>query len=348
MIYPEDIRHFSSIRYDEKSHPGDFFLATKKDTDGLENPENIESKRLELLKELEVSFSVILDCVKGLNKSTLRNINFAYFFEINSNKTLSKLAFWIRSTLKIIQEQDEILKKVISSKMLSILKLVTEDLNFSSCFFKELETQDSSLIIFLRLHLFKKLQESKNKEFKIVCLKSLFSLSLIRGILENLKLLKTEKDLTKNLDLGIKEDYLISKLLPKMKTFSDFNRIHIGTNQLLLITEILYAEEVLKTSLLETKPLLSFLINDSLTQAFIINEHATELEIALREEMSHLKILKSELAINETLIQKADNLIDANKLCEKNLHLRCEVLRKIASIQETEKMVILAKAKHYL
>jgi hypothetical protein len=348
MIYPENIRDFSSIRYNEIFFPGEIFFGLKKNPNARENPEDIESKRLELFKELEVSFSIILDYAKGLNKSTLSNINFSYFFEINSNKRLSKLAYWIGSTLKIFQEQDEILKKILSSKMLAILKLVSEDLNFSNCFFKELENQDSSLKIFLRLHLFKKLQESKNKEFKIECLKSLFSLSLIHEILENLKLLKTENDLTKNLDVEVKEDYLISILLPKMKTFSDFNKIHIDTNQLLVNTEIFYAEEVLKTSLQESKSLLSFLINDSLAQAFIKNEYALDLESALREEISQLEILKSELAINEILIQQTDNLKDANKLYEKNLHLRHEVLRKITSLKETEKMIILAKAKHYL
>jgi hypothetical protein len=348
MIYPEDMNNFSSIRYSEKSILRDDFFAYRKLETTFEHSESSEIKRLKHLKQLEFSLTTILDCSIGYNKSSLQNLSLNYFFEIESPEKLVNLISWISGNLKIINEQDETLKKTFSSNILEILKLVTEDANFSSCFFEELQTAESQFKSFLRLHLFKKLQESKNKDFKIKCLKSLYSLSLTCEILEKLNLIKNEIENVSDFDSTISEDYLIGNLLPKMKLFYDFNRIYITTNRPLLITELFYSEEILKIKEQDTKSLLSFLINDVLVLSFIKNEHACDLENSLKEESCSLRNLKSELAINETLIQNSDNLRDINKLCEKNLHLRSEVLEKITSLKETEKLVILAKAKNYL
>ena len=214
MIYPEDIKYLSSESYANLSFKKESFNPLVKTPNQFESSKDIDSKLFESQKELEANLVALLDYAKDHQKSTLRNLNLSYFFEIDSNKEKPYLNSWLSGNLKLIKRQDEPLKKVFSSKLLGILKLVSEDYNFSKAFFRELELQDSHFKTTLRLYLFKKLQESKSKEFKVECLKSLYSLSLIREIVENLNLLKNEVNYLKDENSIQSDDFLISKLLP--------------------------------------------------------------------------------------------------------------------------------------
>jgi hypothetical protein len=339
MINPRDFFSTDQTKHKLKAaNPSIFF----------NKPSKHETLNYKTYKDLEIHFDKLVEKTEKMKSYDLKNLNFVPYFKLDESFLETFLLPFLSELEKRALNQSQDNQSVLVLETLKLLKFGSEDEFFLNLMLDELRAPKSAIEKLLRLITFHKMLDTKHLDIKIICIKTLFSIHLINSIHQNIISLK--KSISKNSqissDLQLK-DLLMLRLLTKSQPLAQLRGIYLEIEGTLNLTDLFFAEEDLKIKQKDSKLLRDYLASDKLTQIFLTEENKYELISHLKADQDKLNHLESELSLNELLIETTDNLNHANKLYEKNLHLRFEILKHKELLLDSEKTFLLTKAKKY-